>query len=97
MVDTPQNLRMQMKGEVLEIVCGRVRDAFGLVKSHPRAKEVQAFGDRLNVIVESAGRDQPAIVSVLKGGGIDVTSIRVIPPSLENVFISLLTHQKASL
>jgi hypothetical protein len=46
----------------------------------------------LNVIVDRADRDLPGVESVLRGGGIEIASSRVIAPSLENVFISLLTH-----
>lgn len=91
-VDTPANVRKTMKGEVLEIVCDRVRDGFRVLKQIPQAREVQAFGDRLNVVVDKADRDYPSIEKALTREGIEVSSWRVISPSLENVFISYLTH-----
>jgi hypothetical protein len=69
-----------------------VRDAFLLMKESSLVREVQAFGDRLNVIVDDARRDYPAIAAAMSAAGIPVDSHRVISPSLENVFISLLTH-----
>lgn len=90
--DTPSALKTAMPGEVLEIVCDRIRDAFTLLKQRSGAREVQAFGDRLNVIVNSAGREGPVLRKVLEQEGIRVTGLRGIEPSLENVFISLLTH-----
>jgi ABC-2 type transport system ATP-binding protein len=92
-VDTPANVKASMRGQVLEIVCDRVRDGFRLLKGSPAVKEVQAFGDRLNVIVDDAARDSAAIVALLTGEGIVPRSTRVIAPSLENVFISFLTHE----
>ncbi len=53
-VDTPAETRKRMQGKVLEIVMERVRDGFRLLKGHPGLREVQAFGDRLNVIVDDA-------------------------------------------
>jgi len=91
-VDTPANLKKTMRGEVVEIVCDRVRDGFRLLKGHDAVTEVQAFGDRLNVIVMNAATDFPRVERLLKSNGIGITSWRVIAPSLENVFISLLTH-----
>jgi len=89
---TPSAMKAAMTGEVLEIVPERVRDAFAVLKSHPRAREVQAFGDRLNVMVESAARDGASLRRSLDEAHITVTSVRRIDPSLENVFISLLSQ-----
>lgn len=89
---TPAGVQKAMKGEVIEIVLERVRDAFLLIKESSLVREVQAFGDRLNVIVDDARRDYPPVVAAMSAAGIRVDSHRVISPSLENVFISLLTH-----
>ncbi len=91
-VDTPAGTRRQMEGQVLEIVMERVRDGFRLLKGHPGLREVQAFGDRLNVIVDDPSAGMRQVEQVLRDNGIGVTSWRVITPSLENVFISLLTQ-----
>jgi ABC-2 type transport system ATP-binding protein len=91
-IDTPSNIKAMMKGEVVEIVCDRVRDAFALLKRQPVVRDVQAFGDRLNVIVNNSSTDLRVIENILAANGIVVTNRRVINPSLENVFIYLLTH-----
>ena len=93
-IDAPVNLKKEMHGEVLEIVCDRVRDGFRLLRARPEPWEVQAFGDRLHVIVARADRDADRVRGTLTGAGIRIESIRVIAPSLENVFISLLTHKE---
>ena len=87
--DTPRAIKGMMKGEVVEIVCGEIRRAFGLLKDWPGAGEVQLFGDRLNLVVEDARRDLPAVLARLGDAGIEVRDRRIIPPSLENVFISV--------
>lgn len=94
-VDTPVNLKKAMKGEVVEIVCDRVREAFNIVHQLAVVKEVQAFGDRLNVMLDHAEKDFPAVSASLTSNGITITNWRMIAPSLENVFISLLGHSKA--
>lgn len=95
-VDTPMAIKDAMRGEVVEIVCDRVREGFRLLKERWPAAEVQAFGDRLNVIVENAPRDMPVLREALQAAGISVAAARVISPSLENVFISMLTHTEGS-
>ena len=93
MTDTPANLKKVMKGEVIEIVCSDIRKSFALLKHHSSVKEVQAFGDRVNIVADSSERDMPSILRHLKDQSIEVTDWRVIKPSLENVFISLLTEE----
>jgi hypothetical protein len=55
--------------------------------------EVQAFGDRLNGVVEEEKGGMRGLMVLLKKNGIEVSDHRVITPSLENVFISLLTER----
>jgi len=88
--DTPQNLKALMKGDIIELVCGEIRKASRVLKQLPHITEVQTFGDRLNLVVQTADRDFPLIQTQLQREGIDITAWRVIPPSLENVFIALI-------
>jgi len=90
--DTPERLKQYMRGEIVEVVCDRVRQASAALLGHPRVSEVQTFGDRLNIVVERASRDLADVEAILAGRGVTVRSMRVVSPSLENVFISLLTH-----
>lgn len=95
-VAPPAELKKLMKGTVVEISCDRVRDGFKILKHSRPDAEVQAFGDRLNVLVQDARRDVPAITQLLGEAGIRVVATRVVPPTLENVFISLLTHPEGA-
>jgi ABC-2 type transport system ATP-binding protein len=90
--DTPQNLKKMMKGEIVEIVCSDIRTSFSHLRSNRNVREVQAFGDRLNVLVRSADRDIPPVLDILRNLGIEITQWRTIPPSLENVFVSLMSE-----
>ncbi|MGD1009744.1 MAG: ABC transporter ATP-binding protein [Candidatus Aminicenantales bacterium] len=87
--DTPQAIKSLMRGTVVEIVCTEIRRAFAVLKSLPEVLEVQLFGDRLNVVVEEPEKEMALIESALLSEGIPVVQKRVLPPSLENVFISM--------
>jgi ABC-2 type transport system ATP-binding protein len=91
--DTPQHLKRIMKGTIVELVCSDIRKASALLKTHSAVHEVQAFGDRLNVVVGDESKDVRTIVALLKKNDIDVVDRRVVTPSLENIFISLLSGQ----
>ncbi len=96
MVDSPAGLKNVMSGTVVEIVCTDIRSAFQLLKHHPTVTEVQAFGDRLNIVVGSADGAMPDILRLLAERSIVVSDWRTVRPSLENVFISLLTDRKTT-
>ncbi len=91
-VDTPSNIKKMLDGEVLEIVCTGVRAARQSLVGVEGVLDVQAFGDRLNVVVKSGAAGHPAVESALRSSGAEITGWRVISPSLENVFISLITR-----
>jgi len=93
-VDTPQRVKSLMRGEVIEIVCEPIRAAYAVLKNDGRFRGVQAFGDRLNVIVDDSKRDIPAIKKLLEGADFSTVESRVINPSLENVFISLMSSEQ---
>jgi ABC-2 type transport system ATP-binding protein len=92
-VDTPQHVREHMKGEIAEVVCEETRKAQGVLSESELFSEVQAFGDRLHVVVHEGEADVKSIRTKLVHEGITVKSVRLIPPSLENVFISLMTEK----
>ena len=91
--DSPQNLKKIMKGTIVELVCSDIRKAAFLLKDESAAREVQAFGDRLNIVVDDEKRDMRTITGLLKKNDVEVLDRRVVSPSLENVFISLLSGQ----
>ena len=91
-IDTPANLKKSMTGQVVEVVCDRVREAYRILKGDRTVREVQAFGDRLNIILDNPSVHYPPIAASLAGAGVHVGSWRIVSPSLENVFISLLAR-----
>jgi len=87
--DTPANIKLLMRGTIVEIVGPDIRRAFAVLKKLARVREVQLFGDRLNVVVDDPEREIPLIEAALGGEGIPILQKRVLPPTLENVFISV--------
>jgi len=87
--DTPGAVKRLMRGTVVEIVSPEIRRAFGILKALPGVREVQLFGDRLNAVVDDPDAEVPRIEAALASEGIPVLAERRLPPSLENVFISM--------
>ena len=92
-LDTPQNIKKSINREVIEIICPEARKAYKLIKQEP-GFEVQLFGDRIDIVVENSAEQLNKILGLFNQKGISITSYRVIPPSLENVFIHLVGDNK---
>ena len=90
-LDTPKNIKTAINKSVIEIICSPVREAYKLISEKLKI-EVQIYGDRLNIVTENAGIDLPAIENVLESSSLKVIDIRIIQPSLENVFIHLVKN-----
>lgn len=90
-LDTPQNIKTSINRAVIEVICTPVREAYKIVREKLKT-EVQIYGDRLNIVSEKAGFDLPLVERVLAENSITVTDKRIIPPSLENVFIHLVKN-----
>lgn len=88
--DTPQRVKASIGKDVVEIVCHPIRNAYMLIKEHTNY-EVQMFGDRLNVVVNDSRNDSGEIETLLKSNSVTIADMRQIPPSLENVFIHLIS------
>jgi len=91
--ESPARLKAQMKGAVLEIVCSDTRRASSLLRDSGALGEVQLFGDRLNAVAADAAQGETSARRILTEAGIDIASLRVIPSSLENAFISLVRNE----
>ena len=85
-LDTPPRIKESIRIEIAEIVCSKVRDANKLVKENLN-NDVQLFGDRINVVLDKENNNLKQVLKLLKDNSIEVISCRIIPPSLENVFI----------
>jgi drug efflux transport system ATP-binding protein len=93
-LDTPDALRRSLPGRIVELVTGDERRAVDVLQDTPGAIDVQTFGERVHVrFAERAEGDLPAIAGArLRDAGIEVRSARVVPPSLEDVFIARLVE-----
>jgi len=90
-LDTPKNVKASIEKEVIEIVCSDNKKAHEILKEN-KDYDVQIFGDRINVGVESYATDYPAIESKLHRANVAIKSHKIITPSLEFVFIDLIKN-----
>lgn len=96
MMDTPPKLRGRFKEEIVELTTHPRRQAIELLKTHPRVRDIQTFGEKLHVTLNSpstadAGSHAAELSKWLSSSGFSVQSARTVTPSLEDVFIKEAT------
>jgi ABC-2 type transport system ATP-binding protein len=89
--DTVDGVKGLMKGALLEITCENPRNA---AKSLPPGT-VALYGDRLHVRVDDAELGRGNVEAALKASGFKEIEIRLIEPSLEDVFTSSIPKGEA--
>jgi ABC-2 type transport system ATP-binding protein len=88
-LDSPKNVKASLKEKIVEIVCSPIRKAYDTIKINTEF-EVQMFGDRLNVALQNYDEQLNNLRQLLREAGVEIYDHRIIPPSLENVFIHLM-------
>lgn len=92
--DTPQKLRAQVEGELIEITMKDWRGAKKLLAQVDGIMQIQSYGDRLHVFVDSADRRIPQIEKYLKKENFALVNIRQAPTRMEEAFISLMQEME---
>ncbi|HNV01982.1 MAG TPA: ABC transporter ATP-binding protein [Vicinamibacterales bacterium] len=88
-LDDPGSLRAAFPDDLVEMLAPRQDEAARIALLDPAVRDVQRFGERLHVRVPRG--EGPGVTRRLgaacREAGIDVTSLRTVPASLEDVFI----------
>jgi len=88
---TPTDIKDMMEGEVVAIQSGK--DAWTiqrLIQKTMDATSVNVFGDKVHVVCERAEETIRAAENLIRSRGLAFESARVIRPTLEDVFVSVL-------
>ena len=90
-LDQPSALQAAMPGSLLEVVVDAARPPVDVLTALAGVQDVQVFGDGAHVRVSAAGMAS-SIEEGLERHGLRPVSVREVPPSLEDVFIDLVTR-----
>jgi ABC-2 type transport system ATP-binding protein len=91
-IDNPANIKKMMEGSILEVRCGNPRKSTTILRKHLPDSKVDLFGDRVHIVTKQPDEVSSRSRQILESENIDITGIREIPPSLEDVFISVLSQ-----
>ena len=91
---TPSELKLKTIAQgVLEVECDSLFSALDLLKKEPWISESAVFGDSLHVIGQEGVDPEQEITLLFQKHGIRLNRMERIRPSLEDVFVSLITKE----
>ncbi len=91
---TPQEIKQKvMRGQVLEIDCTDPDVALSTLRDASLFDEVALYGALIHVVGEDLEVHIPEIERLLTQQGVEIRSVDIIAPSLEDVFISSIKEE----
>ena len=90
---SPRELIGHLQGRILELVAEPQIEARRVAATDPGVEDVRTFGDRLHLRLREGVSELPKLPEALAAAGIQMTLIRPVIPTLEDVFIGLLERQ----
>ncbi|HEY0183751.1 MAG TPA: ABC transporter ATP-binding protein [Rhodopila sp.] len=92
-IGSPGELRRhELGGELFEIECSALGAGLAVLRQAPGVAEAAIFGDKLHVLVRSGAAGAGALQAELERKGIKSSPPHAIVPSLEDVFVQLVSH-----
>jgi ABC-2 type transport system ATP-binding protein len=91
---SPEAIKRNMREQVLEIDCAAPQAAMGVLRAMGWFGEVSLYGALIHVVTGDAGARRAQIETALRAAGIEIRSIDVIAPSLEDVFIASVRERE---
>jgi ABC-2 type transport system ATP-binding protein len=94
--DTPPALKALMPGEILAISSRRPRSARDAIAELEGVKGAILMGDSVHVVVDDASRRTGELEAAMRQRDVSFDGIERISPSIEDLFVSLLTGEDES-
>jgi ABC-2 type transport system ATP-binding protein len=91
---TPAEVKRLMRGAILEISARQPRQTAARLKAEWPSVSIGLFGSRVHVVTENPEETAGRLASLLQEAGLAYDGLQVIDPSLEDVFVSVITAEQ---
>jgi ABC-2 type transport system ATP-binding protein len=93
---SPSSLRSSdLGGDLFELDCTTPSAALAELRPMPGVIEAAVFGDKLHILLQRSAIDPGGLMSALKPAGIETGMPRPITPSLEDVFVRVVSRARS--
>ncbi|MCA9901898.1 MAG: ABC transporter ATP-binding protein [Ardenticatenaceae bacterium] len=93
--DTPAVLKQQLQGTAVDLIAHPQTLAMTTLRKAAAVSQVQAFGERLHLLLGDGRNPEETFLPELANAGIQVTEWQTAVPTLEDVFIAAIEAQRA--
>ncbi len=91
---SPAELKTSLgEGHLLNLETSDLFSSMTLLRGRPGIEDVAVFGAGLHVKVDDQATGVDTVRAALEGSGIQIVTLEPIPPSMEDVFVTLLEFQ----
>ncbi len=91
---TPDEVKKLMSGSIIEIRSSDPRKAITILKEEIATESIGLFGKHIHLVTGDPSVALEKAKEILTKTGLNIESIRIIEPSLEDVFISVLAKEE---
>ncbi|WP_129128161.1 ABC transporter ATP-binding protein [Geomonas oryzae] len=92
--DTPENLKGNLDGAVVSVVCAEPRPVKELISGMEGISTMMIVGDGLHLVVREPGRMIPELRARIAAAGLEVDSVEEVAPSIEDLFVEAVQKKK---
>ena len=92
--DDPQNIRDQIKGDLIELKSADWRRAKRILQHLPGVIEIQTYGEALHILVDSEEKRLASLEGILVDNNVTYRGLRRAPIRMEEAFLSLITQME---
>jgi ABC-2 type transport system ATP-binding protein len=94
---SPEEIKInEMPGQVLEIDCTQPSVAVGTLRTMDLFDEMALYGALIHVVAKDVGAHRARIETAFREAGVEIRSMDIIVPSLEDVFIASVRDRSES-
>ena len=91
--DTPSAVKFQMGGTILELRMENNQRGMKVLEGVESLRSLVLAGDKIHVLVDNIGEGEEVIRKVIKAHGMEIVSLLVVRPSLEDAFVSIVRER----
>jgi ABC-2 type transport system ATP-binding protein len=92
--DTPAAVKAQIAGTVLELRMENHQKGIKLLEGVESLRNLVLSGDKIHILVDDPHEGERVIREVLKTKGMEILSLTVVRPSLEDAFVSIVRERR---
>jgi ABC-2 type transport system ATP-binding protein len=92
---TPDSIKKGfVKEHILSLKCSEINRAYKILKITENVKDANLYGDEIHITVDSSQKMIPILKETFLNSKIDITELKQIQPSIEDVFVTLSKEEK---